>query len=220
MIAAPTLDDVLRRAELFGGAHPLRDRLVSVVFSQPASLAISDLSVNRVFWDELTGESWDLFFAGYYAYGGHGDAHPICVDPDPSRGGAWHFSPNRFHELLRDVERAMQRSGLRQQWRFSGEADLVSFMVYGGEPDWPSLRSVQLLGRFGAQDAPSLGRVIEGLRRWQDEEPDAEFAPGSIPPARFVEREALRAALRWSAAAVVGGVLGNRADAILDHLLK
>lgn len=44
----------------------MRDGLVSIVFAEPASLVISDLKANRAFWDEMTGESWDLFFAGYY----------------------------------------------------------------------------------------------------------------------------------------------------------
>jgi hypothetical protein len=73
VLPAPTLDDVLCRAEVNAGSHPLRDRLVSIVFAEPASLVISDLRSNRAFWDELTGESWDLFFAGYYQYGSHGD---------------------------------------------------------------------------------------------------------------------------------------------------
>jgi hypothetical protein len=60
LLAAPTLADVLRHAEVYGSPHPLRDRLVSTVFAEPASLVISDLETSRAFWDEMTGESWDL----------------------------------------------------------------------------------------------------------------------------------------------------------------
>jgi hypothetical protein len=59
LLAAPTLADVLQRAEVYGSPHPLRDRLVSIVFAEPASLVISDLETNWAFWDEMTGESWD-----------------------------------------------------------------------------------------------------------------------------------------------------------------
>jgi hypothetical protein len=254
MIAAPTLNQVLLRAELYGSTHPLRDRLVSVVFAEPASLVISDLNANCEFWDELTGVSWDLFFAGYYAYGSHGDTRPVQVDRQPWREGAWKFSPRGFREFLTDIERAMitdqnrrraaepeprrrsirrwtaTRPGRRAQhsptarqipWRFSGSADLVSFMVYGGDPDWASLHAVELCGTTAPQpDQHPLGRAIEGLRRWQDEEPDPRFAPGETPDlGPFIPREALRRALIWSALAASSGIIGNRADDILNHLL-
>ncbi|WP_067802191.1 hypothetical protein [Actinomadura formosensis] len=135
MLTAPTLKDVRRRAEVFADSYPLRDRLVSIVFAEPASLVISDLQTNRAFWDELTGESWDLFFAGYYQYGSHGDCPPIQIDPNPERQGAWHFSPRMFRRLLQDIELSAPGNAQQSPWRFSGSADLVSFMVYGGTPD-------------------------------------------------------------------------------------
>jgi hypothetical protein len=115
LLAAPTLADVLRRAEVYGGPHPLRDRLVSIVFAEPASLVISDLETNRAFWDEMTGESWDLFFAGYYQYGSHGDARPVQVDRRARREGAWQFSPRRFRQFLDEVEHSIAdaQPGLR-----------------------------------------------------------------------------------------------------------
>jgi hypothetical protein len=221
LLAAPDLAAVLRRAEVYGRPHPLRDRLVSIVFAEPASLVISDLKTNRVFWDEMTGESWDLFFAGYYQWGSHGDARPIQVDRRPPRDGGWQFSPRAFHEFLSEVEHAAARAQPRPSWRFSGTADLVSFMVYGGEPDWASFRSVDLCGTTALQPGQQpLGHVVEGLRRWQDEDPDPLFAPGESPgTGPFVPREALRQALLWSALAAAAGVIGNRADDILTHLI-
>jgi hypothetical protein len=219
MLPAPTLEDVLRRAEIYANPHPLRDRLVSIVFAEPASLVISDLATKRSFWDELTGESWDLFFAGYYQYGSHGDRSPVQVAPDPGREGAWQFSPRMFHQLLQDVEFSARRAQQRS-WRFSGSADLASFMVYGGDPDWASLRSVELCGTTAPDNTDAtLGRVIEGLRRWQTEEPDPRYAPGENALGPLIPRAALRQVLLWSALAAGSGVIGNRVDAILGHLL-
>jgi hypothetical protein len=222
MLAAPTLADVLRRAEIYGSPHPLRDRLVSIVFAEPASLVISDLKTNRAFWDEMTGESWDLFFAGYYQYGSHGDPKPVQVDRHPHRDDAWRFSPSMFRRFLAQVEMAIRHTpDMRNPWRFSGKADLVSFMVYGGEPDWASLRAVDLCGTTAPQHGRHpLGEAVEGLRRWQDEDPDPEYAPGEPPGlGPFVPLAALRQALMWSALAAAGGIIGNRADDILSHLL-
>jgi hypothetical protein len=221
MLPAPTLTDVLRRADMYGRSQPLQDRLVSIVFAEPASLVISDLRTNRELWDEMTGESWDLFFAGYYQFGSHGDTQPTQVDRHPERDDAWRFSPNRFREFLMDIEGAMIRSREDRRWRFSGTADLVSFMVYGGEPDWASLHAVELTGTASPYGAlPTLGRAVEGLRRWQDEEPEPQFAPGEVRLGPFVPREALRQALLWTALAAAGGIIGNRADDILTHLLS
>lgn len=221
MLAAPTLADVLRRAEIYGNAHPLRDRLVSIVFAEPASLVISDLKTNRAFWDEMTGESWDLFFAGYYQYGSHDDPRPIRLGR-PARGEEpWMFSPRRFHEFLTEIEHAITRAQPQPSWRFSGAADLISFMVYDGTPDWASLRAVDLCSTTTPQQGRHpLGQVVEGLRRWQDEEPDPAYAPGEAPSlGTLIPREALRQALRWSALAAAAGMIGGRADDILSHLL-
>lgn len=222
MIPAPTLEDVLRRAEIYASPHPLRDRLVSIVFAEPSSLVISDLKTNRVFWDEMTGESWDLFFAGYYAYGSHGDRNPIDVNPNSDQDEPWCFSPKMFRGLLQAVEYGgvdpwgMERNEAAG-WQFSGTADLVSFMVYGGEPDWASLRAVELVGSAAdSEGRPSLGRAIEGLRR---DDPDPAFAPGEFQLGPLLPRESLRQALAWSASAAVAGFIGNRADAIISHLL-
>ncbi len=222
MLAAPTLLDVLRRAEIYGSPHPLRDRLVSIVFAEPASLVISDLKTNRAFWDEMTGESWDLFFAGYYQFGSHGDRQPVHVGRHPRQENAWRFSPRMFHQFLTEVEDAIRHAHDPQaSWRFSGTADLISFMVYGGEPDWASLRGVDLCGTTAPQEGRHpLGEAVEGLRRWQDEDPDPEYAPGEPPGlGPFVPRAALRQALMWSALAAASGIIGKRADDILSHLL-
>ena len=218
--AAPTFDGVLRRAELFGGNAPLRDRLVSVVFANPSSLVITDLDSNRVLWDELTGESWDLFFAGYYRYGGYEDRRPVQLDRNQQRGDSWMFSPRMFAEFMSDMEQSMARARLDEVWRFSGSADVVSFMVYGGEPDWHSLRAVELC-ELGAPDgAPRLGRVVEGLRRWPGEEPDSNFAPGEDTLGPFVRKDALRDALLRTASAAAGAAMGSVLDEIIRHLLR
>lgn len=221
MLAAPTLDDVLRRAGLWGSTHELRDRLVSIVFAHPAALVLTGLTSNRAFWDEETGEAWDLFFAGYYAFGSHGDSNPIELAPmADGSGGAWKFRPRYFMEFADQVERATMRAHVHPPWRFGGDAELLSLMVYDGAPDWDSLKVVPLQLGGGSRGSYTLGAAIEGLRRWQTEEPDPRFAPGEAPLGAVVSASSLSSALAWSAAAVGAGILGNRADALLEQLLR
>lgn len=219
MLPAPTLDDVLRRAEIWGSPRPLRERLVSVVFAHPAALVLTGLESNRAFWDEETGKSWDLFFAGYYSYGSHGDQHPIDLGPSRGGEGHWTFSPKRFTQFAHEVEQATRIAHVDPPWRFGGDADLVSLMVYQGAPDWSSLRSVGLHLNVAADGSKTLGAAVEGLRRWQSEEPDPDFAPGESPLGPTAPISSLATVLAWSASAVGAGIIGIRADAILGHLL-
>jgi hypothetical protein len=66
----------------------------------------------------------------------------------------------------------------------------------------------------------SLGRITEGLVRWQDEDVDEAIAPGIGHTATEVTyATSLGKALEWTAAVVSGGVLGNSAYDLLRMLL-
>jgi hypothetical protein len=211
MLAASSLSDVLKRAELGGITRPLYDRLASVVFAHPGSAVIGDLNGNRLLFDGQSGEEWDLFIAGYYQYGTHGDVNPITLYRSDRSYVPWQFSPQMFVQFVRDVETSSRA------WRYTGDPQVVSFMVYGGNPDWKSLHHVDLFG----VDAPSIGGVIEGLRRWQVEEPDRRFAPGeALYETTFIPCGVLRDALKWAALAATAGVIGNRVDDLLGRLLS
>lgn len=209
MLHAPTFANVERRLDLVGSEQPqpLGERLVSILFALPSAFVISDLGQNRAYYDLASGDAWDLFVAGYYAYGSEGDSDEF--DLRTPTEAPWAFSPDRFLRFRHEVERASEG-----RWRFSGEANLVSFMSYQSRPDWESLRTVNL--RTGLT---SLGEVVEGLRGWERDEVDERFAPGttdltSLRPASF-----LLPALAWSASAAVAGVLGDQASALVQHLM-
>lgn len=210
MLHAPTLADVERRLNIIGSEQPqpLGERMVSILFAIPTAFVISDLGQNRAYYDLVTGDAWDLFVAGYYAYGSEGD--PEQFDLRTRTESPWAFSPRQFHRFRREVEQAAEG-----RWHFSGEADLVSYMSYQSQPDWLSLRSVNL--RTGET---SIGEVVEGLRNWESDAVDERFAPGATNFGDFRPATFLRPALAWSAATVVGGVLGNEAFALIQHLMK
>jgi len=110
------------------------------------------------------------------------DAIPIG-DPYPHGGYKYFMNPNAFQQIEREVYRGQRHAAASadqriEAWRYSGETDLVSFMCYAREPDWASLRSVRI---EESERTLSLGRITEGLTRWDSGDVDEQFAPGGIP---------------------------------------
>jgi len=226
VLPAVTFDEILNRAELYGQHRPLHDRLVSIVFANPTSPVWADLHGNRAMLDVRSGSSWDLFFAGLSGY------HPMPHDRNSVRLQAssrrkanflGYFNPRSFDQIVGDVEHGQRRAfqaahDPRAWWRYSGGTDLVSFMVYGREPDWLSLHDVSLYTRDGT--AKDLSQVSEGLARWQEDLVDPDLAPGEFRPDIGTVGGPLARALQWTAAVVTGGVMGNAAYELLTKVLQ
>jgi len=222
LLPAPSFDDILRRADLFGRTRTASDRLVSILFADPGSRVWRDLRSNRAFLDERSGQEWDLFFAGLSAFASPGEPNASRIftnDPD------WcpYFNPRSFSEIEHRVSKghaqALTRDGSdRRAWSYHGGTDVVSFMVYGQQPDWLSLRSAPLYTKEG--EGLYLVHVVEGLAKWQDDNVNPLLAPGEALYGVSRESALLVAALGWTAAAVTGGVLGNLAYDLLLKVLK
>jgi hypothetical protein len=226
MLEALTPDDILNRAEFFGRQRPMQDRLVSVVFANPSSPVWEDLHTNRAFLDERSGDEWDLFFAGMSAYGSMpGEREPVKLR-EIDRNVWLYLNPSHFGEIEHWILRGQGEAPRdvterREPWRYSGGTDLVTFMVYARDPDWPSLVSVALYAPDGS--GLDLSRITEGLRQWQDDDVDSSLAPGEAPRTEPLIR--LSTALRWSALAISiaaakaasAGVIGNAAYALLKQ---
>lgn len=232
MLPASTFSEILNRAEAYAQPRPLRDRLVSIVFANPTSPVWADLKGNHAMLDARSGDSWDLFFAGLSAYSSMPRERsavqvpprpPGRKRPDRDEFPGW-FNPGMFTQIAGDVEHGQRRAlraadDRRPGWRYSGGTDLVSFMVYGREPDWLSLRNISLYR--AARYELDLGHVVEGLRGWQREELDAFLAPGECSPSGLTPSTGvLAAALQWSAGAVAGGVLGNAAFELIRKVVS
>lgn len=228
MLRAVTFEEILDRAEAFGRGRELCDRLVSIVFANERSPVWSDLTSNRAFLDSRSGESWDLFFAGLSGYG------PMPKDRDRAQRlfmksrkysdeviESPYFNPTYFTEIEQLVSRehaqAVEGSSEHGPWRYSGGTDLVSFMVYGRNPDWLSLRAVRLYSVSGRP--VDLFEAVEGLARWQEEILDDYLAPGGFPYVQEGARGLVRG-LSWSAEAITAGVLGNAAFELLKRVLS
>ncbi|HEY3261620.1 MAG TPA: hypothetical protein VGJ95_15360 [Pseudonocardiaceae bacterium] len=195
---------------------------MSIIFANPSSPVWRDLRMNRAFLDQRSGEKWDLFFAGMSGY------RPMDRRAIPIADPSWHWewtryvNPEYFDEVERGVSDghriALEAAGRRNQaaWRYRGGTELISFMVYDGEPDWLSLVAVPLDGPADTlRPGRSLTEITEGLRNWQTDELDRELAPGEAPVCSAMR---LPDALRWSANAVAGGVLGNAVYELLKQI--
>jgi hypothetical protein len=222
MLPAPTVEGILDRAEAFGDSRPLRDRLVSVVFADATSPVWTDLQGNRAFLDVRTADSWDLFFAGLSGFAPNpGESRSVLTRPKRKNSMASYFNSQSFSGIVRWVERGhaeavRDNQDGRQPWRYGGGTTLVSFMVYGRDPDWLTLRDVPLYSADGTR--LNLVHIAEGLARWQQDHVDPYLAPGEVMHELDPVGALLTAALGWTAEAIASGVLGDSAFELLKKL--
>lgn len=162
--------------------------------------------------DLRTGDTWDLFFPGYYR---HPLGEPTYEDRPIGGGGisGWLFNAIGF-DIIRDhIERESGGS-----FSFSGNTDLVlvgAWLTEDGEPliDWASTLSGILTDRETGISTMNLGEVVEritnDLRRAEE---DPAYGVGAVvdpacPPSAPT-------ALRDFVVTTAGGIaaaLGSRA---------
>jgi hypothetical protein len=232
MLPAPDLRSIMERHdELRRDADATQlEHLVSIVFTTPKSVVFGDLADNHAYFDERTGAAWDLFFAGYYMYGGKGyDPHGYPVTRAKVPRPDWWFSPRAFNELRLEIELAHlkavrgQQEVTRMPWQYSGRAELVSFFVYEGAMDWLSLHSTILTdSRGGYHEGRSLGEVVERHAEWRDPEGfGRRFEPGwSDRGQRPRSVKVLRQSLMWTASQSGSAALGVGVTKLIENLLR
>ena len=198
--------------------------LVSLVLCHPGSVVLQDLRNSYAYLNLRSGSAWDLHFVGYRA-------SKLSVSMAPSVLGIpqWQFDAATFLSIISALEAKHATSLIdpdsvaeNTPWRFSGTADLVSFMAYRdlqGLIDWSSLRSIQLLNAQGNYIDRSLGQIVEIMSDWRDDGPGVrDFAPGEIRHDGVSVLE-LHPALTAIAGVIAGGVAGNTAYDLLKQIL-
>jgi hypothetical protein len=190
--------------------------VLAFLFAPPDSDAIRALDARGGYFDVRTGNTWDLFFPGYYRSAFEPDieqyngAYPV----GHTYARDWYFSPIEFNALREHIERS---SGWK--WEYSGGTDLVlinGWLSDAGEPtiDWPSTISGRVPDQGVSSSMLSLGTLIERITR--DLETDAEdplygvgdLVDPSTPPQRHVTRDFVVNALSGIAAALGVRALG------------
>lgn len=221
VLPAPSVEDVLRRLDEFGTERKAADRVVSIVFANPGSPVWDDLQTNRAFLDDRSGNDWDLFFAGLSGFAPSDDGAKAV-------GRGWRgeipkfFNPRSFTQIEQWIAMghasALAAANLgTSPWTYRGGTDVVSFIAYGRDPDFLSLKSAPLYSPSG--DLLTLVHITEGLAKWKLDHVDPLLAPGEVLRGISDDTGWLAAGLGWTTSAVVGGVLGNSVYEVIRKLI-
>ncbi|GIH27626.1 hypothetical protein Aph01nite_59360 [Acrocarpospora phusangensis] len=193
---------------------------MTILFAPPNTSVIKDIRESYAHLDIRSGPDWELYIAGYRK----------------QRSGRIVFNERDFDELQKEIEAGHQKGWVEAAlsegrkyvndtygpaWKFSGTADLVSFMAYDGpqlEVDWLTLRAVQLLDANGSYRRYGIGEIVEILRDWRKDNPEfRDFAPGESP--ELAPIMSICPALSWLGSTAAIAISGNAAYDLLKVIL-
>lgn len=157
--------------------------VLAFLFAHPDGEAIRLLDARGEYFDHRTGETWDLFFPGYYRSAeGQGFETEAGSRPIGRRYARdWYFSPSDFDQLRTHLERHS-----RDRWQYSGAADLVlinAWLPERGEPtiDWDSTFSGQVNDQIRDEQSVTIAEVIERISRdIENAAEDAWYGVGDV----------------------------------------
>ena len=167
MSAAATLSTAADEAAARWTGGPT---ILALLFAHPDTEAIAALDARGEYFDHRTGDTWDLFFPGYYRA-----SDPI---PEPGYGAQpvggefldnWYFHSRDFDLFRMEIERLSDG-----RWQYSGTTDLVltsAWLASNSEPtvDWGTTVSGSLTDVLTGTVSVSLPEVIERLSREIDQ---------------------------------------------------
>lgn len=152
--------------------------VLALLFAFPDDPCMRTMAARRRYFDLRTGNTWDLFFPGYYASERGAFPYTPQVQVGAENGRSWYFDEFGFNEIREHVER-----GTNREWQYRGEGcELVLLNVYlqeQGDPivDWESVQSGVLDG--GGRN--SLPAVIERISRDLEQDlEDASYGVGEL----------------------------------------
>lgn len=141
--------------------------VLAFLFAHPDCDAMRMLDVRGEYFDYRTGDTWDLFFPGYYrsTKGSHFEAEAGARPVGRTFARDWYFHPREFNELRHHIERSSMG-----RWEYSGCTDLVlvnGYLSERGEPviDWASTISGQVTDQATGTRTLTLAEVVERMTR-------------------------------------------------------
>jgi hypothetical protein len=193
-------EDVPFRGE---DTEPVSFSVAVFVFAPPDTAPAQQLRRRRAYFDVRTGETWDVFFPGYFRYGSMADPDEVRFDDH------WGFSPRAFDQFRRRLERET-----RGRWRYSGGSDLVLINVALSAQgaltvDYASALSGSLTDRADGTTTLTLAQVIERIAGdLETESEDVHYGVGAVvePSTDIATGSALREAAVGTAAGILSAI--------------
>ena len=190
--------------------------LVALLFAHPDSDAMRMLDARGEYFDLRTGDSWDLFFPGYFRTTEDADFEDQVGSRAIGRwyGDNWYFNARDFNIFRNEVEHLSDH-----RWKYSGSTDLVlinCWLAERGEPtiDWVSTISGQITDQADGTRTLTLANIIERITSdLETAAEDASYGVGEVtdgqpPPAGHFGRDFMANALGGIAAALGIRALG------------
>ena len=117
--------------------------VLAFLFAMPDEPTMTMLNRRGAYFDIRSGNTWDLFFPGYYRSDDQGlENHVLGTRPVGDQyANDWFFNERDFDLMRQHVE-----DSTGQRWQYSGGSDLILVNAYvpeWGEPtvDWESIQS-------------------------------------------------------------------------------
>lgn len=139
------------------------------------------LDARGEYFDQRTGNTWDLFFPGYYKSDNFKEVEVGARPAGHDFGASWYFNASEFNALRARVERASAG-----RWSYSGEVDLVlvnGLLVQDGKPviDWASTISGPITDPSTGTRTLTLAGVVELVTRdFESAAEDASYGVGEV----------------------------------------
>lgn len=141
--------------------------VLAFLFAHPDSAAFRALDDRGGYFNVRTGDTWDLFFPGYFAPDPRWNLQrdPRFTPVGRTHARHWYFDAWAFDGLRQHIEASSQG-----RWEYSGGTDLVlihGWMLAEGEPiiDWASTAAGVVTDESTATFTLSLPQVIERITR-------------------------------------------------------
>ena len=176
--------------------------VLAFLFAQPHHEAIDTLSRSMDYFNTRTGETWDLFFPGYYQ---KSENSRSFAEYDGTRFNRishdWEFDSWGFLELSKHVAASSQ-----DLWQYDGKSELVivnAMLPMSGPPviDWESLQS----GGVDRDVTLALEQIIERISAdLEKENEDPMYGVGEVLDANADRAEGFTTRVMIGA---IGGML-------------
>lgn len=147
--------------------------VLAFLFAMPDDPVMRALDKRGEYFDIRSGDTWDLFFPGYFR-SGKGEYFEREAGSKPI-GRAftreWYFSPTSFNQLRVHIEH--ETDG---RWHYPGCADLLlinAYVPHQGEAniDWTSIQSATLTGPDAKTHLSTAIEKITGDLEREEEDP-------------------------------------------------